>query len=87
MRIYVSSEGHFSILKAARLLGIGSENVQSIPTDAFLRRPLPALERSVEADRAAGRRPMCIVGNAGTVNSGAVDPLGELADVAERYGL
>ena len=87
LRIYVSEEGHFSIHKAARLLGIGSENVQSIPTDTSLRIDVDKLERSIEADRLAGLRPMCIVANAGTVNTGAFDPLQDLAEIAERHNL
>ena len=85
LRIYVSDEGHFSIHKAARLLGIGSENVQSIPTDGSLRIDVAELERRINVDRKAGLRPMCIVANAGTVNTGAVDPIEELANIAARH--
>jgi glutamate/tyrosine decarboxylase-like PLP-dependent enzyme len=53
-RIYVSEEGHFSIQKAARLLGIGSENVVTISTDASLRVDVFEMERQIEADRKAG---------------------------------
>jgi glutamate/tyrosine decarboxylase-like PLP-dependent enzyme len=84
LRIYVSEEGHFSIHKAARMLGIGSENVQSIPTDALLRIDVAELERRINVDRKAGLRPMCIVANAGTVNTGAFDPIEVLADLAGR---
>jgi aromatic-L-amino-acid decarboxylase len=87
LRIYVSDEGHFSIHKSARLLGIGSENVQSIPTDGSLRIDVAELERRINDDLKAGLRPMCIVANAGTVNTGAVDPLEELARVAARHSL
>ena len=87
LRVYVSDEGHFSIHKAARLLGIGSENVQSIPTDASLRIDLAELERRIKADRNAGLRPMCVVANAGTTNTGAFDPLEDLAEIAERNRL
>jgi aromatic-L-amino-acid decarboxylase len=87
LRIYVSDEGHFSIHKAARLLGIGSENVQSIPTDGSLRIDVAELERRINVDRKAGLRPMCIVANAGTVNTGAVDPIEDLANIAARHSL
>ena len=87
LRVYVSDEGHFSVRKAARLLGIGSENVQCIPTDASLRVDVLDLERRIDADRKAGFRPMCIVANAGTVNTGAFDPLEDLAEIAERHEL
>ena len=85
LRVYVSEEAHFSIGKAARLLGIGSENVQVIPTDAALRMNVAELDRRISADRRAGRDPMCIVATAGSVNTGAVDPLEEIAVVAERH--
>jgi aromatic-L-amino-acid decarboxylase len=87
LRVYVSVEGHFSIHKAARLLGLGSENVQSIPTDAHLRMDVGELESRVNRDIQAGFRPMCIVANAGTTSTGAFDSLEDLADVAERYRL
>ncbi len=87
LRIYVSAEGHFSVQKAGRLLGIGSENVQSIPTDAQMRMDAGELERRIQSDRQAGFRPMCIVANAGTTATGAFDSLNDLADIAGRYGL
>jgi glutamate/tyrosine decarboxylase-like PLP-dependent enzyme len=84
LRVYVSEETHFSIQKAAGLLGIGTSNVQAIPTDASLRVDVAELERRIETDRKAGFRPMCVVANAGTVNTGAVDPIADVAGVAER---
>jgi glutamate/tyrosine decarboxylase-like PLP-dependent enzyme len=87
LRIYVSTEGHFSMQKAARLLGIGSENVQSIPADAHMLMDIVELEHRINSDRQAGFRPMCIVGNAGTTSTGAFDSLSDLADVASRHHL
>jgi len=84
LQIYTSAEAHFSIEKAARLLGVGSKNVQVIPTDSSLRMDVAELDRCIKADRRAGRTPMCIVANAGTVNTGMVDPLDEIASIAER---
>ncbi len=84
LRVYISEEAHFSIEKAARLLGIGTENVQTIPTDSSLSMSVEELDRRIAADRRGGRDPMCIVASAGTVNTGVVDPLDEIADVAER---
>jgi aromatic-L-amino-acid/L-tryptophan decarboxylase len=86
LRVYVSDEAHFSIGKAARLLGIGSDNVQCIPTDAHFRMDVEELRRIIVVDRANGYTPMCIVGSAGTVNTGAVDPLNALAEVAREHG-
>jgi len=85
LQVYVSAEAHFSIEKAARLLGIGSANVQTIPTDDSLRIDVGELDRRIKSDRRSGREPMCIVATAGTVNTGAVDPLHAVADVAERH--
>ena len=87
MRLYVSEEGHFSVRKAAGLLGIGRDNVQAIRTDKRLRMDPDALVGAVEADLAAGYLPFCVVASVGTVGTGAVDPLDEIADVAARFGL
>ena len=87
MRIYVSEEGHFSIFKAAGLLGIGEANVRSIKTDDRLRVDLADLQRVVEEDLRSGHLPFCVVANVGTTATGAIDPLGELAAFARRYDL
>jgi len=87
LRIYVSEEGHFSIRKAAGLLGIGRENVRLIKTDARFRMDLADLEERVERDLRAGHRPACVVANAGTVSTGAFDPLAEIVDFARRRNL
>lgn len=85
--VYVSTEGHSCLRKAAELLGIGSRGVRAIPVDGAYRMDPAALRVAVEADLAAGGRPLFVAGSAGTVNTGAVDPLGALADVAAEYGL
>jgi glutamate/tyrosine decarboxylase-like PLP-dependent enzyme len=87
LRIYMSEEGHFSIPKAAGLLGIGRANVVAIRTGADYRIDLTALEDAINDDLRAGHKPLCIVGNAGAVATGAVDPLDDLATVARRYGI
>ena len=76
---YVSEEGHFSVKKAAGMLGLGEASVRAIPADERLRLDLDALERTVAEDLAAGHRPFCVVANAGTTATGAVDPIAELA--------
>ena len=87
LRVYISSEGHHSTDKAAALLGLGRENVVRIPADGDLRLDVRDLELRIAADRAAGRDPFCVVASAGTVVSGAIDPLAEIAAVARREGL
>lgn len=84
---YVSSEAHSCMERSAQLLGLGSQHLRRIPVDVDYRIRVADLRRSVEADRAAGLQPFCVIGNAGTVNTGAVDPLDELADVCEQHGL
>ncbi len=87
MCVYVSGEGHFSIRKAAGMLGVGEANVREVRTDQHLRIDLAELERLIEEDRAAGRLPFCVVGNAGTTATGAFDPIDALADRAATHNL
>jgi len=80
LTLYVSEEAHRCVEKAAAVLGVGLDQVRRIPVDAAFRLRMDALRSAVAADRAAGHRPVCVVGTAGTVNTGAIDPLDELAD-------
>lgn len=85
--LYVSREVHHSVTKAAVVAGLPAENVRAVPTCARQRMRVDALLEAIARDRAAGLSPFLVVGSAGTTNTGAIDPLGELADVAEREGL
>ncbi|MFM8944250.1 MAG: pyridoxal phosphate-dependent decarboxylase family protein [Actinomycetota bacterium] len=85
--IYVSDQAHRSVEKAARIAGIPSANLRVVPTDAALRIDVDALAAAIAADRAAGRRPFMVSASAGTTNTGAIDPLPAIADVATREGL
>ena len=87
LRIYASSETHFSIAKAAVLLGIGRENVRHVSVDDHFRIRVDDLVAKITADLEAGNVPFCVVANAGTVNTGAVDPLAEIRDIADRFKL
>jgi aromatic-L-amino-acid/L-tryptophan decarboxylase len=87
MVLYGSVEIHTSLEKAVDMLGLGLEALRLIPTDDQFRIDLQALERTIAADRAAGLAPFCVIGNAGTVNTGAIDPLNALADLAAREKL
>jgi aromatic-L-amino-acid/L-tryptophan decarboxylase len=85
--LYASTETHSCIRKAVELLGIGSARLHLANVDGDGRIDVGALRAMIVADRAAGLTPFCLVGNAGTVNCGAVDPLQALADVAAEEGI
>jgi len=84
---YASSETHNSVDKAVRLLGLGQRALRAVPVTADFRIDLGELEQAIAADRAAGLRPCCVVGNAGTVNTAAIDDLAALADLCRRESL
>jgi len=85
--IYVSDQTHHSIQKAAMLAGFPEGNVREIPSDSEFRVSLEALKARIDSDRAAGWTPFFLVGNAGTTNTGAVDDLAALAEIAARERL
>lgn len=85
--IYGSGEAHSCVRKSIELLGLGTDHYRAIPTDADFRMRVDALAEAVAADRRKGLRPFCVVGSAGTVNTGAIDPLDEMADLAARENL
>jgi len=87
MVLYVSAEGHSCLRKAAELLGLGGRRVRVVPVDDAFRMDVDALRALVARDARAGLRPFCVAASAGTVNTGAVDALDEIADVAATYGL
>jgi len=87
LTVYASDQVHSCVDKAVDLLGIGTSQLRKIPTDDRFRIRLDELERAVAGDRAAGFTPAIVVGNAGTVNTGAIDPLPALADFCRREGL
>ena len=87
MVLYGSTEMHSSIQKAVELLGLGNAALRKIPVDTDYRIDIGALKKSIEKDRAAGHHPFCIVGNAGTVNTGAFDDIDRLADICEDESL
>ena len=87
MRIYASTDTHYSIPKAAALLGIGRENVRLVAVDERFKIRVDDLVAKINADLQAGYVPFCVVANAGTVNTGAVDSLAEIREVADRFQL
>jgi glutamate/tyrosine decarboxylase-like PLP-dependent enzyme len=84
---YGSVEMHSSMQKGIELMGLGNRSLRKIAVDDNFRIDTAALRRTIEADMQAGMKPICLVGNAGTVNTGAIDPLDELADIASQYGM
>lgn len=86
LRVYASAETHTWIQKAADLAGLGTASIRWIPTDAALRMNVAALRRQVEADAAAGDVPLLVVGTAGSVSTGAIDPLPEVAEICRDHG-
>src|SRR6266513_2106153 len=87
LRVYASEETHHSVAKAAALLGIGRDNVRLISVDERYKINLDQLVVAIEDDRAAGYLPICVVANAGTVATGAFDPLAQICEIARRFNL
>jgi aromatic-L-amino-acid decarboxylase len=81
LALYCSAEAHYSVTRAAEVLGIGGNNVRSIETDSQRRMNPAALAKSIDLDRRAGVIPMAVVATAGTTLTGAVDPIDQIADV------
>ena len=82
--VYVTDQAHHSVAKAVRIAGLPSDALRIVPRDASLRMDVRALTDAIAEDRRAGFQPACIVASAGTTNTGAIDPLDEVADIAER---
>lgn len=86
LRIVASADGHFSVQKAARLLGLGDASVVTVPTDGDRRMDVGALGLALARVADAGDVPMAVVATAGTTDFGAIDPLPEIAALCEGYG-
>ncbi len=87
MTIYASDQVHMSIQKAADILGIGRDQVRTIESDVRFHLNVRALREQVREDLRKGLKPFCVVASAGTVNTGAVDPLDEISDLAAEFDL
>lgn len=83
--LYASSESHHSVQRAAAVLGLGRDGTRAVPVDRDQRLDVGALETMLTSDLANGLLPVAIVANAGTTNTGAVDPIDAIADVAQRH--
>ncbi|HKW78011.1 MAG TPA: pyridoxal-dependent decarboxylase, partial [Candidatus Limnocylindria bacterium] len=86
-RVYASSEVHHVVTRAAAVLGLGRRSVAMLDVDDLGRLVPSALERALDEDARTGIRPIAIVATAGTVNTGAIDPIDEIADIAEARGI
>ena len=84
--VYASEQAHMSVAKAVALLGIGRNHLRLIPCDDAFRMRLDLLRQAIDHDEQEGEHPIAIVGSAGTVATGSIDPLVELAEVAKQSG-
>ncbi|MGH9619760.1 MAG: pyridoxal phosphate-dependent decarboxylase family protein [Bryobacteraceae bacterium] len=87
LTVYTSEQAHSSVEKAAITLGFGQHNVRKIPVDAEFRMRSDLLDRAIEADLAKGKRPCAVVATVGTTSLTAIDPLREIAAIANRHGV
>jgi glutamate/tyrosine decarboxylase-like PLP-dependent enzyme len=86
LTFYVSSQAHYSFDKAIDLLGLGRDQLRKIPEDELFRIDLQQLSAALQRDLADGRQPCCIIGIAGTTNTGSIDKLDRLAELARQHG-
>lgn len=84
---YASDQAHSCVARAFDILGLGKAALRAIPSDVDFRMDIAALEAAITADLAAGLLPFCLIGTAGAVNVGSIDPLDTLADIAARTGM
>jgi aromatic-L-amino-acid decarboxylase len=87
MTVYCSTEAHSSIQKAVELLGFGSDRLRRVPVNEAMQIDVAGLRAAITSDRENGLLPVCVVGVAGTTNTGAIDNLGALADLCAGEGL
>lgn len=85
--VYASTEVHSCMQKTVEALGLGKVGLHKVSVNADYTLDVAALEQAIAADRAGGRRPIAVVGNGGTINTGAIDDLSALADLCAREGL
>jgi glutamate/tyrosine decarboxylase-like PLP-dependent enzyme len=87
MIVYCSTETHSCIQKAAEVIGIGTDGVRKIAVDGDYRMNIEELKKTIKTDLAEGYTPFCIIGNAGTVNTGAIDDLDSIYEICREYNL
>ena len=84
---YCSDQIHFAVSRGMRILGFAPEQLRKLPSDENFRLSLARLQAAVSADRAASKRPFCVIASAGTTNTGAIDPLAQLSAFCQRENL
>ena len=84
---YVSEQTHSSVAKGLHIIGFRGDQIRKIPTDAAFRMRMDLLERAVDEDLSAGRKPFAVIATAGTTNTGSVDPLPEIGALCKAHGL
>jgi len=87
MTCYVSDEGHHCLERSVELIGLGNENLRWVKTNDDYSVDMGSLRKAISDDRRAGCHPFCVIGNAGTVNTGAFDDFNALADLADRQDM
>ena len=85
--VYATDQIHHSNSLAVSMMGLPPESLVHVPTDALLRMDVVPLDQQITADRAAGKSPFAVIANAGTINTGAIDPIAGIVEVAHRHGL
>ncbi len=85
--VYFSDQTHSAVPRALRVLGFGEDQMCRVPSGADLRMPIDTLRNQIRQDRNAGKLPFCVIANAGTTNTGTVDPLPTLADLCQEQDL
>ena len=84
---YLSDQSHSSVRKALRMLGFRNDQIVILPSDDEFKMDVKALEEAVEKDVQEGKKPFLVVGTIGTTNTGTIDPLSEIGDIAKKYNL
>lgn len=82
--LYQSDQGHFSVCRSVEAMGLGSDSIHIVPSTPAYQMDVERLYQRIQQDRAAGQRPFCVAATAGTVDTGAIDALDELADLCEE---
>jgi len=85
--LYVNDQGHSSLERAARIAGLREGNVRKVATDEAFRMDVDALREAIREDKKAGRQPFCVCANAGATNTGAIDPLDRIGELARDEGI